>query len=156
MEQYKETLRMKTILMGISCIMLLIFSILGFGNELGWFTVFQPLAGDSHWHSYWYGLISGGSIGIFMLLLYFLIRNIRAMKNERKLKTLYIKENDERMLKIWTHARSAAMQVTLLIGMVVGIVSGYFSRTVSLTILICVLVSSSSTHFFHCYFNKKF
>ena len=73
-----------------------------------------------------------------------------------KLKKLYVKEHDERMAQIYIYARSAGMQMFLLLGLVAIIVAGYFSIAVSLTILGCVLAGSFLSAGFKFYYQKKF
>lgn len=155
METYKEKLKIQNIVMAICSIVLAVFTVLGFAAEAGLIEL-TPVAGDSHWQSQWHGFISGASFGIMALMLFGLIRNIRAMKDEKALKQLYIKENDERAIQIWTSARAASMQVFLLLGLAACIVAGYFSVTVSLTILVCVLVHSLIGAGFKVYYSKKF
>ena len=155
MEQYKEKLKITNVFLIIGCIVLAIFAILAIGSELGWFHILKPMAGDIHWHSRWNGFITGASCGIFAYMLAGLIRNRRALKDEKKLKKLYVKEHDERSLQIQILARNTAMQILLLVGLAASVVAGYFSRTVSTTILVCTLVSSSTSLFLVGYYNKK-
>ena len=153
MEQYKEKLRVQNILLAISCVILASFTILGFLAELGIVNL-TPIVGDSHWQSRWRGFISGASFGILALMLFGLVRNLRAMKDEKKLKKLYIKENDERMEQIYIHARSAAMSAFLIFGLVAIIAAGYFNVAVSVTILGCVLTGSLLSMAFKLYYSK--
>ena len=155
MEQYKEKLKIQNIVMGICCLVLSVFAVLAIGSELGWFSILNPTAGDDHWHSTWYGYCTGASCGLAAVMLFGVIRNIRAMKDEKKLKKLYVKEHDERNIQIQILARNTAMQILLLVGLAATVITGYFSTTVSNTILICILVSSSTSLFLVGYYNKK-
>ena len=85
-----------------------------------------------------------------------LIRNLRALKDEKKLKKLYIKESDERQAQIVTKALCEAMRATLILGLAAVIVAGDFSMTVSLTLLVTVLLVSLMTLAFKLYFGKKY
>lgn len=156
MENYKEKLKIQNLTIAICCIALFAFSALSLLGEAGIVPFFNPVAGDSHWQSMWRGFISGAAMGILALMLIGLIRNILALRDEKKLKKLYIKENDERQQKVATSAGAAAMQTALLLGLVAVIIAGYFSITVSLTILACVLSCSLITIGFKLYYNKKF
>lgn len=156
MEQYKEKLKIQNVTIAVCCIALFTFSVLSLLGEEGIVPFFNPIAGDSHWQSMWRGFISGAAIGILALMLFGLIRNILAMKDEKKLKKLYIKENDERLQKVCASAGAAAMQTTLLLGLAAVIIAGYFSITVSLTILVCVLSCSFITIGFKFYYNRKY
>ena len=155
MEQYKEKLKITNIFLSICCAVLAIFAVLAVGSELGWFSILLPAAGDSHWASGWHGYIFGASIGIFSAMLGFLIRNIRAMKNDKKLKEIYVKEHDERNIRIQTLAGNTTMKCLLWMGLVATIIAGYFSITVSITILACIFVSSTVNLIFIAYYSKK-
>ena len=155
MEQYKEKLRITNVFLIIGCIVLAIFAVLAIGSELGWFHILKPIAGDSHWQSHWNGFITGASCGVLGLLLYSLIRNRQALKDEKKLKKLYVKEHDERTIQILTLARNTAMQILLLGGLVAVVIAGYFSITVSLTILACIFAASITSLLLVGYYSKK-
>lgn len=155
MENYREKLKKQNIFLIICILILACFTILGFAAEAGWVDL-TPTAGDSHWQSKWRGFISGASMGILGLMLFGLIRNLLAMKDDKKLKKLYNKVHDERMETIYTHARSAAMSVFLIAALVCAIIAGYFSITISLTILACVVAGSLFSVGFKAYYSKKF
>lgn len=155
MEQYKEKLKITNIFLAVGCLFLVIFAILAVGSELGWFRILKPVAGDSHWASSWNGFITGASCGVLGLLLYSLIRNLRALKDEKKLKKLYVEKHDERTIQILTLARNTAMQILLLGGLVAAVIAGYFSITVSLTILACIFTASITSLLLVSYYNKK-
>ena len=94
MEGYKEKLKLQNWILGFSCAILACFCVLGLLAEMG-VVELTPISGDSHWKSQWRGGISGASFGILVLMLIGLIRNLVAMKDEKKLKKQYIKEHDE-------------------------------------------------------------
>lgn len=154
MENFKEKLKIQNIVLSLGCVVLLAFCVLGFSAEAG--LVALAPAGDSHWQSQWRGFLSGASLGVLALMLFGLIRNLLALKDEKKLKKLYVKERDERTIQIWTAARAAGCQVFLILGLVAILVTGYFSPTVSLTILACVLALSLLCIGFKCYYFNKY
>ena len=155
MEQYKETLKLQNRLLILGTLNLAIFAILAIGSELGFFHMLKPVTGDSHWQSSWNGFITGASCGVLALLVVSLIRNIRALKDEKKLKKLYVKTHDERTLQIQILARNTAMQVLLIGGLVATVIAGYFNITVSITILCCTFVCSLTSLAFVGYYSKK-
>lgn len=156
MEQYKEKLKIQNITFGILALILALFSVCAALGEAGILPFFVPVAGDSHWQSRWRGFICGAAMGVLAVMFYGLYKNHKALKDEKALKKLYIKEHDERTIQIWTAARAAALQTVLLIGLVAIIVTGYFSITVSLTIMVCTLVTSLTGLLFKIYYSKKF
>ena len=155
MEHYKEKLKLQNLFLGICCGILALFAVFAACSELGLITAFSPAVGNSHWASGWHGYIFGASIGIFSAILGFLIRNIRAMKNDKKLKELYVKEHDERTIRIQTLAGNTTIKCLLWMGLVATIIAGYFSITVSTTILACAFVSSAVNLIFIAYYSKK-
>lgn len=154
MEQYKEKLKTQNRNTVIGCIIWAVVCLLGSVCEAGDFLL--PVTEDSHWQSMWHGLISGASCGILLLMVIGLVRGLRALRDEKALKKLYIQETDERNIKIWTSARAASMQTFLMLGLVAGIVAGYFSMTVSITILVCVFIHSLISIGFKFYYSRKF
>lgn len=156
MEQYKEKLKIQNIFLAVGSTILILFAIAGIGSELGWFSMIQPVSGDSHWQSAWRGFLTGAACGLGALMITFYIRNRLALRDERKLKKLYVKEHDERTVQIYTCARNSAMQILLIVGLVATVIAGYFSPTVSITILACTFVSSVTSLLFAFYYSKKF
>lgn len=155
METYREKLKIQNVTLAVACVILAVFCVLGFLGEAGIVNL-TPAAGDSHWQSQWRGFISGASLGILALLLFGLIRNLLALRDENKLKKLYIKESDERQAQICTLAMSAAMRASLILGLVAVVVAGYFSVTVSLTLLASLFAVSLATIGFKLYFMRKY
>ena len=154
MENYREKLKIQNLTFGICAFVLALFCFLSAAGEAGIVPFFVP-AGDSHWQSSWNGFITGASCGVLALLVVSLIRNIRALKDEKKLKKLYVKTHDERTLQIQILARNTAMQVLLIGGLVATVIAGYFNITVSITILCCTFVCSLTSLAFVGYYSKK-
>lgn len=156
MENYKEKLRIQNITYTVIAVILALFAVFAILGEAGILPFFVPVVGDSHWQSRWRGFVTGASFGILAMMLFGLYKNTKALKNEKELKKLYIKEHDERTIQLFNNARSTAMSVFLISGIVAVIITGYFSATVSITILVCVMACSSMCLWFKLYYNKKF
>lgn len=155
METYREKLKAQNVII-LACITILVaFSALNIAAECG-IVPFGPSVGDSHWQARWRGFCTGASFGILALLVYGLIANLRALKNDNQLKKLFIKEHDERTQKICTAARSSGAQVFLIFGLIAIIIAGYFSVTVSITIMACVLSLSLICVFLKLYYGRKY
>ena len=153
MEQYREKLKMQNALMTIGCGILSMFcTVIAMDGNL--ITLPKPAASE-HWQDFWQGFCSGAAMGILLLMVFFLARNLRAMHDDNLLKKLYIKGNDERSEKIYTTARGTAMQVFLIGGLAGVCIGGYFSITVGLTILGCVIFCSLACLAFKFYFSAK-
>ena len=155
MEQYKEKLKLENYFLAIGCLATAFCAFLAIGSELGLFTFVRPVAGDSHWHSGWYGYVTGASCSLCAVMGFHLIRNLRAVKDENKLKKLYIKNHDERTAQIVVLARSTAMQLLLWLGLTASVITGYFSVAVSTTVLVCTFVSGMLSLILAGYYSKK-
>jgi hypothetical protein len=156
MEQYKEKLKITNIFLALGCLFLVIFAILAVGSELGWFRILKPVAGDSHWKAKWRGFICGASFGLLVFMVIYLIRNLRALRNDAALKKLFIKENDERTAEITRFAQAAAYRTFLSLGLIATIIAGYFNQTVGITILVCIYVGALLGRLYKFYYNKKY
>ena len=155
MEQYKENLKKQNIILTLCSTVLLLCSALAFASEMGLVDI-APSFPEKHWMSMWRGFVGGASTGLFALTAFALIRNLFAMRDEKKLKKLYVKTHDERTIQLFHNARSAAMSVFLIAGLIAVIVTGYFNPTISITILACVMVCSSLCLWFKLYYDKKY
>lgn len=156
METFRDKVKLDNLTIAFSCIILAIFSFLSAMGEAGLIPFFTPVNADSHWQSMWRGFVSGASFGIIAVMVVFLIRNIRALRDDKYLKKLYIQENDERQIQIWTAARATAMRSFMILGMVAGIIAGYFSMAVGVTIIVCTAVQAFIGLGFALYYNYKF
>ena len=155
MELFREKLKVQNLAIAMCCFILAIFSFLAAAGQAGIIGFMQPSTDNSHWQSMWRGIVTGMSTGIMIVMIAFLIRNILALKDEKKLKKLYVETNDEREIQIWTAARSTAMQIFLMVGVVAAIVAGYFSMTISITIIACMFLQSITGFFCMLYYRVK-
>lgn len=155
MDKYREKLKEQNVVLAIGCVILAAFCILGFLAEAG-VVQLSPVAGDSHWQSRWRGFLSGVTMGVLALMGFGLVRNCLAMGDEKKLKKLYIKENDERARQVKLAAQAAACQAFLVLSVVAAIVAGYFSVTAALAILGCEMGTAVITLCFKLYYGNKF
>lgn len=78
------------------------------------------------------GFASAGSI----VLVFFIVRYSKAVKNEEKLRILYNQEHDERMSAIRSKAGAPMVVILSLLLVFAGMIAGYFNKTV-FYVLIC-------------------
>lgn len=155
LEKFRDKIKLDNLVIGLSCFILAIFSFLAAMGEAGFIPFFNPIGGGSHWQSMWRGFISGATFGIIIFMVICLIRNIRALHDEKLLKKLYIKEHDERTIQIWTAARARAMQTFMILGLVSGLIAGYFSMVVGITIIAMTTLQAFTGLFFALYYSYK-
>lgn len=73
--------------------------------------------------------------GISILLILDTFKYLRVRGDEEKLRKLYIKENDERSIKIMEKAATAGINICILGLALATIISGYFNELVFSTLL---------------------
>lgn len=78
-----------------------------------------------------------------------------ALKDEKKLKDMYIKSTDERNLAISKETMRTASVISLMTLAIAVIVSGFFSVTVSLTLFAVLLTDTFITCAVKLYYNRK-
>ena len=139
MKEYRKHLIFESVVLGILSAVLLIVQILAFQQ------IIQPIAGDSHWVSFWNGMMGGASMGIMVLFILGIVVNIRALCNETRLKKLHAKENDERVCHIQMKAQSMGMRISVPLMLAGGIVLGYFDIGMSIVCICCAFVQSVIT-----------
>ena len=155
LEKFRDKIKLDNLTIALSCFILALFSFLAAMGEAGMIPFFTPTGGDHHWQSTWRGFISGTALGIIGFMVVRLIRNIRALKDEKLLKKLYIKEHDERTIQIWTAARAASMRTFTILGLVFGLIAGYFSMVVGITVIACTFLQAMTGLFFAIYYSYK-
>ena len=119
MEAFRKVLKQRLLLGSLYCLAVLM--IIAFG-------VFRP--GDAHGNDYIAGMSLGMCVGIAFVAIFYLIQMVRALRNEDRLKKLYISETDERLALIRSKAGGTGLAFSvggLLLG---AMVAGYFSADV--------------------------
>lgn len=149
MKEYRSRLKKQNVLLSIAALALIAAQILSFKG------VIKPVLPNQNWAEYWNGFIAGAAMGVTALFIFGIITNIRAMRNEKALKKLFAKENDERTLQICAKGKSAGASFAVILLLLAGIISGYFNITVFVTCIVCVFIVSVSMALGKLYYNRK-
>ena len=156
MNEFREKIKLQNLGIAICSFVLAAFSFLSAASEAGYINFMQSNIPSDSWQSGWRGFCAGVCWGFLMVMIFILVRNILALLDEKKLKKLFVKANDERTSKIWTEGRAFAMQISLFAGLVAAIVAGYFNPVISVTIIACIFVESMIGLLCVLYFSRKF
>ena len=106
-------------------------------------------------NNYSFNATSGFFGGLFGVSLGNVIQSKKALKDEKRLKELYIRKNDERNIRI-ERETSATMFNVVLIGLSTAtIVSNFFSTTISSTLSVCLAFIFVVYAAVSVYYNKK-
>lgn len=85
------------------------------------------------------GFHTGAFIGVEVAVAYFLVRYIKASKNEAELKKQFIEENDERSVTILQNAGTLSVAIILISLGIASMIAGFFNTMIFYTLLTCLL-----------------
>lgn len=140
MNEFKKRIKVRVILGGIFCTLLLIPNvILSFFVDCSDFTEF----------------VMGFFLAIEAVVIVLMAKYVVALRNEEDLKKLYIKETDERRIAIRTQAGRTGLYIVFGTLIIVMLISGYFSKIVFFTLLGVLLFTSFVMLLTKLYYKKK-
>lgn len=149
MENYKKIIQQRLLAMGLftmSC-----GSICLVGGMSGLFEKYKP---DGDFGDFLSGFQLGVFIAFVLICVFFLAKYTAALKSEKVLKEMYIKENDERNIKI-SEMTGVKLQQSLCLPLLFAtIIAGYFSAEVFFTLIAVIFFISIVTTARKIYFNK--
>lgn len=153
MESYRKKLKIENIFSLIGIVIALALTLM--------VNVYLPRAGyvlpntEARWRGFWYSFLSGVSCAFIMLSLMGLVKNIRALRDEKKLRAMYIKAHDERTLEIWKQSAVNSYWFYTMGLLLAAVVAGYFSHIAFFCILGCLVYFCLLRMILKLYYTKK-
>lgn len=145
MENFRNILKKRLVLSGVYNVMVIIFLVIGY--VLGRKNEAPELA---------VGYASGFFVGIQFVMIYYICKYSAALKSDKKLKVLYIAENDERDNFIKSKIGGIGVNV-ILGGMALGtIITVFLNETVFFTLLFVLIFSLLVKGALKLYYRKRF
>ncbi|MCR4640353.1 hypothetical protein [Ruminococcus sp.] len=142
MEEFRKKIHRELIVMRILCV-LVIASLL----------IYKILTRDSD--SYFSGVLYGVTGAMVALGIGYSVRFNMALKDDVKLKEMYIQQNDERNKQILKESARTSNTIYLFVTAIAAIIAGAFSETVSMTLSIAIVIYSLIEVGVSAYYNKK-
>lgn len=102
-----------------------------------------------------HGLQTGMFGGIFIALVFGIVKSKKALKDETSLKQAYINVNDERTQFVFHKMSLTAVYIENFFLMLAIIVSGFFNEVVCLTLLGVLVISGIFKFSLYYYYNKR-
>lgn len=133
MGKFKQSIKRRIMLLSLLVIICLG---LGIQNFLMTGTTENGNMSDGTVSGFQFGLIFGIEIRAIIEI----IMLTRTMKDDKKIKLLYNKENDERMKSIRSKAGMPMVMITSLMMIIAAIAAGYFNIVVFYTLVIAAMV----------------
>lgn len=98
----------------------------------------------------------GGVLSSFgILLILDIFKNLRSIRDEKELKKLYIKENDERTIMIMQKTGAVGINICIIVFAGATIIAGYFNELIFFTLLGATLFVSLIKGLLKVYYYKK-
>jgi hypothetical protein len=114
---------------------------------LGFFNIYSILITDHSTATHSDGFVAGFQFGlivsIFGLAIFDIIKLSRAINDETKLRVLYNKEHDERLIAIRNKAGAPMIIITSVLMIIAAIIAGYFNIIVFYTLVAAVAAQLS-------------
>ncbi|MDE6788155.1 MAG: hypothetical protein K2J47_02380 [Ruminococcus sp.] len=149
MENYKTVIQQRLLAMGLFLMSCGVISTIG--GASGLFEKYKP---DGDFGDFLSGFQIGVFIAFILICVFFLAKYTAALKSEKVLKEMYIKETDERNIKI-SEMTGVKLQQSLCFPLLFAtIISGYFSAEVFFTLIAVIFFISMVTFVRGIYFNK--
>ena len=146
MEKFKKNIKQKFIVCTIAYSVM--FSAALILSMLTAFEILIPVTGDA---AFCGGLIGGGAVMLSHALNY-----RKGLKNEEKLKELYIKDTDERSVIIFKSTYSLASYLLVILMLIAAIIFAYINSVICYTLLTVLIVFAILISISSLYYNKKY
>lgn len=159
MEKFKKQLKAKMIgyiiTAALSAILYGVFAFLDMTNALG--TVLpSSVSGAAETSDFTSGFRTGFCSGIIGFAVIKAIFCAAALKNEQKLKAMYIRETDERTALILQKTASSSFCVTIMALAVASVAASFFSMTVLYTLIAIIFFIVFVRMIFQFYYTRKY
>ena len=86
-------------------------------------------------HIHIHGFNAGMILGLMGVIVFYIFLYAAALRNDEKLRKIYIKETDERLLLIYQKSGSVGMNIAMIGLIAGGFISAYFNVTVFITLI---------------------
>ncbi len=148
MEKYKNRLKKNLMYMGF---MLILGGITVICGLLGFFEKYRP---EGNFGDFLSGFQAGVFIAFMLIGVYYNVRFLIALNNDETLRQMYIRDTDERNIKISEMTGIKLQKSVCYPLLLASAIAGYFSAEVFFTLISVILFISIITIVRKVYFNK--
>lgn len=140
MEKFKKKVKQHLIMAGIYCVIVVILNVIA-------------VVLDSDNNAVAFAL--GFSVGIGAVVVFFMVKYLRALKDDEKLKQLYIEETDERRMYIKAKIGGKGMDLTIMFLALSMLISNFFNEVVFFTLFAATMFVVLLKFVLELYYTKK-
>ncbi len=150
MVKFKDVLMKRIVILSSLGVIAIVFTVvIGFWG-------YSKIGIDTHISDFVHGGQTGLFTGFVVIMLRDIVKYIRAIKDEDRVKAIYIEENDERNKLINDKIGSVGYNFVILGLMVATIIAGFFNEVVFLTLLGALAFMALMKVSLKVYYNKKY
>ena len=149
MDKFKETIEKRKNLLRVLTIVLFITNAI-------LFYISENLVNVASNIEYALGFLLGMIMGVLILGVVAIVYYGRVLKDEQKLKMLYIKENDERRKMISEKVAQSTLLTAVFVIMIAISIAAYFEPLVSLTLLYTIYAVAFIALGYKLYYKRKY
>lgn len=117
---------------------------------------YSQIGNSTHIDDFMHGAQSGLFAGFLIMMLRDIVKYIRAIKDENKIKAIYIEENDERKKLIKDKIGGVGFDFIIGVMMVAVVIAGFFNKIVFLTLLGALSFMAFVKLSLKLYYNRKY
>ena len=149
LERMRATLRRRLALfaMGSGCILLL--AVLASTRTL------SPLVGDTHYADFFAGFQTGMLFGLEAVAIFFVVRDLLALRDDARLTALLLEEQDERTQYVEQMAGRYSWRWMTILLLAAAVVAGYFSIGACVALICAALAEALLTGILRFHFNRQ-
>ena len=149
MEAYKKSLNstIKWIILGLIVTLL---------STVGLYIYSQQQMNIAHISDFVHGLQTGISTGLFLALIYYIMKIKKILKDEATLKSSYIEAYDERSQFILSKVGISSFYIETFLLLLGIIIAGFFNEIIALTLLAFLIIKVVLKNILKLYYEKAF
>lgn len=148
MAEYKKTLKMRIVLLGIGIAAMIALLVLTQSGIIS-------IASSAEFSDFLSGFQMGLLVAVIGIFIFVMVQYIRLLGNEEKRKAAYYSENDERKKLIMMKIGGTAMYVCAIAILIGGIVAGYFNEYVFFSLTSCAVFLLLTRGVLKVYYHNK-
>jgi hypothetical protein len=139
--------RVRILCVVVSCISVLVLGVIA--NKV------HPLIGGENYADFMSGVQVGLLIALDLIIISYICTYSVALKDGKKLKKLYLEENDERVKYIEQMAGKSAYKYVIIILVIAACIAGYFSIEAFAALMGAVVIEGMVIRILKLYYSKK-
>lgn len=148
MENFKKKLKKRILLSPLLFAIIVLISVFGI--------IYKARGSNEDIYDFITGFHFGFTIGILLVAVFYTIKYSIALRNEEKLRQLYIEEHDERTQYINSQIGGVGMTI-IIVGLGIGtVIAGYVNEVMFFTFLGSLLFTLIVKNGLRLYYNNKY